>query len=112
MEVFRGDPVQTVRSTFIFTNKYGKFTGVLLSWKTWSIFCDVTGNLVSPKNPARAVSSFYDSCNEEGPYIEIDVGDGPNMFVLKHGQYLFIDSNGKFSMLPSLDCLTEDTGAQ
>jgi len=69
---------------------------VQLTWKTWSDICDFLGDIVSPANPGRNTEEYSDTCEEQGPYIELSIPTLEGEMIAKHGDWIIKGVNGEF----------------
>ena len=70
---------------------------VQLSWKNWGEVCAFMGDIISEKNPGRAVDDFSDRCGEMGgPYIEITIPTLEGDHTAKHGDFIIKGVKGEF----------------
>ena len=70
---------------------------VQLRWRDWNAVCDFLGDIISSENPARSVTTFSDTCGEEGPpWIELSIPTLEGIHIAKHGDWIIKGVQGEF----------------
>ena len=80
-----------------FRSRQIEIEAVQLCWKNWGEVCKFLGDIISPSNPAREVSTFSDTCGEPGPtYIELTIPTLEGNRPVRHGEWIIKGTIGEF----------------
>lgn len=78
-----------------FRKKPVEIEAVQLTWKTWNLVCEFTGDTISEFSPAWNIGSLEasDTCGEIGPFIAMHVTTTHGeRAVVRHGDWIIPDS--------------------
>jgi hypothetical protein len=92
-----------------FRKKPVEIEAVQLRWTQWGEVCNLVGDMISSKNPARNATGFSDSCGESAPYIELTILTLEGNMIARHGDWLIKGVKGEiYPCKPDIFAATYD----